>query len=71
MKNELKQIIADASYRLKYSYDEMLETINLANIGQLSGFINNDNLHLFRQYRNNVSKCPHQLLADSEVLITA
>ena len=51
MTKQLANIIKEA--QSDYSATEMNQIITLCHLyGKVEGFINSDNLHLFRQYRN-------------------
>ena len=51
MNSELSNIIKEA--QSDYSITEMNQIITLCHLyGRVEGFINSENLHLFRQYRN-------------------
>lgn len=45
---------------------QTIVTIYRANDGQLTNFVTNENLHLFRQYRNRVSANPWQLISEAQ-----
>ena len=45
---------------------ETASTIHAAHMGRPRSFINNANLHLFRQYRNRVSANPQTLINEAK-----
>ena len=63
MNEQLSDIILNAVHVDGYSYKEIHQAIMLCNLqGRLGAFINSRNLHLFRQYRNNISCDPDYLI---------
>lgn len=62
---ELRAIVREA---LATHWDEpgAAEVIRAAHGGQLRGFVNHDNLHLFRQYRNRVTSNPMALVIEAK-----
>ncbi len=61
MNRKLADIILDALEG--YSYNEIHQAIMLCNLqGRMGAFIDSENLHLFRQYRNTVSCDPDYLI---------
>lgn len=63
MNKELQNLIREALN--SYTRDEVADAISLCHLGQLTRFINNDNLHLIRAYRNNVSGNVGTLIQDA------
>ena len=63
-KLELFEIVSKAVIR--FVQESIARKIQACNMGQLDGYVvTNDNLHLFRQYRNQVSVDAHALIYDA------
>ena len=62
MNKELSDIIWNAISDLEYSEVELVQTIWRANLGMPQGFVTNQNLHLFRKFRNEISNDPYELI---------
>lgn len=63
-KTELFAIVAEAV--IEQGLESVVRKIQACNMGNLDGYVvTNDNLHLFRQFRNQVSNDAHALIYDA------
>jgi len=67
MNEELSNLIWNAIQLEAYQHEELIQTIELYWLNRThAGFINNENCHLFSQYRNNIGGNAEMLIEQAK-----